>query len=581
LNYIPGPWMESIQVSKGTSSVMQGYESITGQINVDYKKPENSEKFYANIFGNSNLRFEANLDGALKLNDKLSTMLFFHADDFRNKFDRNGDGFMDLPKVTNINAFNRWDYIKPGVMISRFGIKYLDETRNGGQMDFDKGNFTFDTTGISEGIKKYGIGVRTQRLEAFWKNGFFFANHPQSSLGLILSGINHLQNGFYGINQYSGHEQSLFANLVFTTSFRKETHKIGAGVSYLLDNFNEDYLQHQLSYGNQGMLPAAGLTDSIYRLTGDHPVNFDMNRTEWSAGGYFEYTFNYKDKLTIIAGLRGDYDNFWGFFVTPRLHLKYDFNGTTTLRGSVGRGYRTANVLAENSNLFVSQRKFVFSEELNQENAWNFGLNFTKEFKLFRHKATLELDAYRTAFGNEVVADVDSLPGAVFFYNLHGRSFANSLQAQFIFEPVHNFSITAAFRYNDVRQTIGGKLVEKPMVSSYKGLLTLSYATRGDSWKFDLTGQLNGPMRLPNSSKLPSDLQQPSHSKPWINLLAQVTKKFKFVEVYVGGENLANFTQPDPIVDPAHPYYTYFDGSMVWGPLVGITAYAGVRLTIK
>ena len=205
LNYIPGPWMESIQVSKGAASVVNGYESITGQINVEYKKPEHSEKLYVNLFGNSNLRFEANANGSVKLNNKLSTMLFVHVDDQRYKFDRNHDGFMDIPLLTTYNIFNRWDYINPGKWVSKFGIKYLDENRRGGQMDFDKSTWNTDTTGITNDTKKYGMGIRTKRLEAFWKNGIFIPNHPTSSFGLIVSGVNHEQNAFDGINQYSGH----------------------------------------------------------------------------------------------------------------------------------------------------------------------------------------------------------------------------------------------------------------------------------------------------------------------------------------------------------------------------------------
>ncbi|MGA3015405.1 MAG: TonB-dependent receptor, partial [Bacteroidales bacterium] len=373
LNYIPGSWMESIQISKGTASVVNGYESTTGQINVEYKKPENTEKFYVNLYGNSNLRFESNIDGSIKLNDKLSTMLLIHVDEFQNKIDKNQDGFLDLPKLQSYNFFNRWDYINPGVMVSKLGIKYLDETRDGGQMDFSKSSKNFDTTGISDGTKKYGFEIHTRRLEGFWKNGFFLRNHPEASIGLILSGVNHEQTGFYGLDQYTGHERSLYANLIFNTSLKKNTHKIAAGFSYLLDNFNENFTQDSLTYLYQ--INHGTSSRDLYTLVGSKNINFNMNRTEFVPGAFFEYTLNLKDKFTMIAGLRGDYDNLWGFFITPRLHLRYKFNESTFLRGSVGIGYRTANILAENSALFISQRSFVFTEPMKQEKAVNFGLN--------------------------------------------------------------------------------------------------------------------------------------------------------------------------------------------------------------
>jgi hypothetical protein len=579
LNYIPGSWMESIQISKGTASVVNGYESTTGQINVEYKKPENTEKFYINLYGNSNLRFETNIDGSIKLNDKLSTMLMAHIDEFGNKIDQNHDGFMDLPKLQTYNIFNRWDYINPGKMVSKLGIKYLDETREGGQMDFNKGTMNFDTTGISNDTKKYGFEIHTKRIEGFWKNGFFIKNHPEASIGLILSGVNHEQTGFYGLDQYNGHERSLYANLIFNTSLKKNTHKIAAGFSYLLDDFRENYIQDSPTYLYQ--VNHGSTNRDLYTLVGSKNINFLMNRTEFVPGAFFEYTLNLKDKFTAILGLRGDYDNLWGFFVTPRLHLRYKFNESTFIRGSIGLGYRTANVLAENSALFISQRSFVFTEPLKQEKAVNFGLNFTKDFKLFHNKATFDIDAYRTSFLNQVVVNTDSLPTAAFFSNLHGKSYANSIQAQLISEPVKRLSMTIAFRVNDVKQTEDGVLREKPLVNLYKGLVTLSYATKFQKWMFDLTGQLNGPARIPDTQKMPVDLQQPGHSTAYFQLLGQVTKKFKYIDVYIGGENLTNFTQDNRIAEFMKPYHTYFDGSMVWGPVVGMTVYAGIRLLIK
>ncbi|MDP4280852.1 MAG: TonB-dependent receptor [Bacteroidota bacterium] len=579
LNYIPGSWMESIQISKGTASVVNGYESTTGQINVEYKKPENDEKLYINVFGNSNARLEGNADASLKLNDKLSTMILLHGDYFNSKFDKNKDGFMDLPRLKSINLFNRWDYINPGKMVSKFGIKILDEDRSGGQMSFDPEHQESDTTGISTGNKPYGFGIHTRRMEGFWKNGFFIPNHPETSIGLIISAINHEQHGFYGINQYSGHEQTLYANLILTTSFLNNKHKISAGMSYMLDSYHEHYLQNQLQYDYQVF---GGNSDtSLFILYKDNKKDFVMNRTEWVPGAFFEYTLNLWNKVTVIAGLRGDYDNLWGFFMTPRMHVHYKINETTSFRASAGMGYRTANILAENSSWFLSQRTFVISDDLKQEKAWNYGINFTKEFKAFQNKATLEMDVYQTRFLNQVVVDADSLAGSLLFYNLNGKSFATSYQVQVIMEPVKRFNVTLAFRINDVKMDIGGELREKPFVNLYKGLITLSYATKFERWKFDLTSQFNGPSRLPDSKKMPSEFQQPAHSPFYIQLLGQVTRKYKYFELYIGGENLTNYTQDARIIESQYPYHTHFDASMIWGPVTGVDIYAGVRFILK
>ncbi|MDP1623609.1 MAG: TonB-dependent receptor [Bacteroidales bacterium] len=589
LNYIPGSWMESIQIAKGTSSVVQGYESVTGQINVEYKKPETSDKFFLNFFGNSNLRFEANADGAIKINERLSTSLLVHAATFQQKFDRNivgadgeSDGFMDMPKITTVTAMNRWDYIIPHKWISRFGIKYLSDDRNGGQMEFDKNSWNTDTTGITNDSKKYGIGVKTNRLEAFWKNGTFLDPGDRSSIGLILSGINHQQDGFYGINQYHGHEQNFNASLVFTTSFNENKHRISAGASYFLDDYSENYIQTRLKYRYQTLSPDSTPTNAdLFTLIGDSVFTYLADRSEWDAGAFFEYTLDIHEKFALIAGVRGDYNSRFGYFFTPRLHLRGNPSKTTTIRASIGKGYRSPNLMAENSAVFVSQRMLVFAPDLGNEEAWNYGLNFNWTFFIADEKAELSLDFYRTSFIKQIIADQDSMPTALFFYNLNGQSFANSAQVQFTFSPVKRFTILTALRYNDVKVTEGGMLQQKAMVNQYKGVVSLGYATKFEKWKFDLTGQLNGPARLPDTRKMPLMLQRPGWSPVWFNLLGQITRKFKNFDVYIGGENLTNFRQSDPISEYWKPYHTHFDASMAWGPIVGITMYAGVRLTIK
>ena len=582
LNFIPGSWMESIQIAKGTSSVAQGYESITGQINVEYKKPESSPRFFLNLFGNSNLRFEGNADAAFKLTDRLSTSLLVHGADFRHRFDRNDDGFMDLPKLTTLSAMNRWDYLINGKWVSRFGVKYLYEDRKGGQMDFDPDAQSFDTAGITDGSKKYGLAIKTERLELFWKNGIFLGPEGASSLGLILSGINHLQNGYYGINKYDAHEQNLNANLVFNTGFHEHRHRIAAGISYMIDNYYERFDQTRLIYRYQ-LLPqdSTPTGDDLYTLAGDSLVRYNFDRLEWAAGLFGEYTFEIHEKFALIAGVRADYNNRYGFLFTPRIHIRGNITPRLTIRASAGKGYRSASLLAENTAVFVSQRALCFADDLPIEEAWNYGMNLHWTFNLFKRNAEITFDAYRTDFVSQIVADQDSLPTAVFFYALDGKSYANSFQLQFNFSPVERFTVMTAFRYNDVHVTEGGEVRQKAMVPLYKGLLSLSYATRHDKWKFDLTGQLNGPARIPDTDKMPPALQRGTSSPVWVNILAQITKKFRWFDVYLGGENLANFRQTDPIVEYDRPWHTHFDGSMVWGPVTGITVYAGVRITIK
>ena len=617
LNYIPGSWLESIQISKGTSSVINGYESITGQINVEYKKPSNSEKFFVNAYGNDKTRMELNFDGAFKINDKLSTMIFLHGSEFDktiNKIntttinavdpsnmslltDNNGnlihitkpDNFLDIPKFKTINIFNRWDYIVPQKFVSRFGIKYLEEQRNGGTTDYDKNTFVLDTAKINKGTLPYGFGMNTKRAEAFWKNGIMFKNKPWKSLGVILSAVHHQQDGFFGVNNYHGTEQSFYSNIIYQSIIGNTDNKFSTGFSYLNDDYVEGYSQIQFKYIYQ-TLPQGSVISmhdvvTLSPLTNLNPVIYNFNRSESVKGAFYEYTYTNTDKFALILGVRGDYSNLHGLFFTPRTNLKWSINETTTLRGSAGLGYRSANVISENMSLLASQRIIDIESPLAQEKATNYGINFNKEFKLFKRKADFDMDVYRTDFINQVVVDIDEDPAVAHIYNLKdkgGKSYSNSIQSQLNFEPLKKLNVTLAFRINDAKQTTEGILQERALLSKYKGLITLSYATKR-KWKFDLTSQLNGPARIADQSKMPGIVRRDyQYSKPYTLVNAQITKELKYnIDVYLGVENLFDFKQTDPITEPFLPYHTHFDTTMNWGPITGRTIYGGLRFTIE
>ena len=622
LNYIPGSWMESIQISKGTSSVINGYESITGQINVEYKKPSTSENLFVNIFGNGNERLEANLNASYKITDKLSTMILLHADEFSKKINRinsttinsvtdslkpvldnNGklitlkipENFMDIPMLKTINVFNRWDYINPNKFVSRFGIKYLGEARKGGTMDFDGNSFKTnyylngvpDTSKINDKTMPYGFGLDTRRAEVFWKNGIMFPETPWKSLGLIVSAVYHEQTGFFGINDYNGSEKSFYANLIYQSVIGDDKHKFTTGLSYLFDDFTEDYNQFRLKYRYQTlpysqtpvMYDVVTLSDSTILS----PYRYNWNRTESVPGAFFEYTWN-NDNITLIAGIRTDYHNKYGLFFTPRANLKYQINEKTILRASAGLGYRTSNFISENISILASQRIIVVKEDLEQEKAVNYGINFMKEFRLFARKAELNVDLYRTDFINQVIVDIDSDPAVAYFYNLQkgGRSFSNSAQVQLTFEPLERFSVLMAYRLNDAHQTVDGTLQPRLLLNKYKGLLTMTYATKYDKWKVDFTTQFNGSARISPQENMPLIVKRDYSSSPgYVIINTQVTRKFlSNLDVYLGCENLLDFTQDDPITEPFIPYHTHFDTTMIWGPVTGRTIYAGVRFSI-
>jgi len=538
LGYIPGPWMESIQISKGTSSVVNGYEAITGQINVEYKKPFADEKFHFNLYGNSELRSEANLNASYKFPDSLSTMVLLHGENQNTQIDGNADGFLDVPRVRQVNFINRWYKEHRNGGDFQIGVKLLEEDRKSGQVD------AFDLP--DENL--YGISVRTSRYELFAKNGYLL-DRPGTSIGMQLSGWYHKQDASYGRTAYSGTQYNGYFNFIYQGNFGTDLHTFKAGASLLADSYNEKLDMASTSFAE--MVP----------------------------GVFYEYNFNLRHKLNIMAGLRADYSSEYGIFLTPRVHAKWEIIHGLTWRASAGKGYRTPMPLAENNFMLASSRKMVIPDRLKQEEAINVGTSLNALIPLGERDVSLTVDFYRTNFLEQVVRDVDSSTDKVVFSDLEGTSFSNAFQAELMYEIFKGFTINAAYRTNVVKQTIGGQLREVPLTSRYKGLLSMSYATRMKKWQFDLTSQFNGGGRMPDP-----DVLNPLWSaefKPFTIVNAQVTKNFKRWSFYAGAENLLNFMMDNPVVGAADPWGKDFDGTMIWGPVHGRKIYAGLRFTIN
>lgn len=539
LAYVPGSWMESIQVSKGTSSVINGFESISGQINVEYKKPDKSERFFLNLFQDHMGRSEMNFNTRYQINKKLGTMLLGHISHNGSSHDANHDGFLDEPKSTQFNVFNRWDYHSYKKEF-QFGIKALKEMRDGGQSSFNA-SLPRDTS------NGYGVQINTERAEAFLKTGFIFNRHL-TSLGIQQQFVYHHLNSFFGLNDYEAGQYSYYANALFQSYIVNSNHTYTAGASFIYDKFDEQ------------------LNDSTF------------GRTETVPGIFYQYTYSDGKKLNLIAGIRADYHSIYGLFFTPRLHLRYNFSESLVVRLSAGKGSRSANVLAENTSLLASSRKISYLNSPKMEEAWNYGINMSKSFDLNNRELSLNIDVYRTDFTNQVIVDRDSESDKILIYNLDGKSFSNSVQLEANYELLKGFDVTAAVRYSDVHMTFLNELLEKPLTNKYKGLLNLSYVTNLKKWQFDFTSQFIGPSRLPASV---SDASTNKESPAYTILNAQVTKYFKKWNLYLGGENLTNFKQHHPIIAADAPFSEAFDSSVIWGPISGIKVYAGLRYSIE
>jgi len=546
LEYIPGSWMESIQISKGTASVTNGYESITGQINVEYKKPTNGEKFFINLFANHFGKVEGNVNSSIQVNENWSTALFAHVEDMSQRHDNNNDGFMDQPLIRQVNLFNRWKYNSFKSLMGQIGIKFLDEERIGGQMFYDPSKEIDPENG-------YGIKINTRRYEIYTKTGYIFQNFSETSLGFLNSLTWHDQKSEIGLHKYTGKELNFNSNLILQSVFGSCNHKYSTGASLLYDDYKEN------------------LNDSSF------------NRKEIVPGTFFQYTYSNGDNLTLITGIRADFHNIYGTFYTPRIHVKYDLNESTILRASAGKGYRTANIIAENSSILASSRTMIIQNDPKQEEAWNYGANLSKFFNVNNRELAINIDFYRTDFVNQIVIDRDQDVYSVFIYNLDGKSYSNSFQIEAIYELIPRLDVIAAFRYNDVMITTNNTLQIKPLLNRYKGILNLSYSTANEKkkWQFDFTAQFNGDARIPDTEGYPAEYRRGISAPAYTILHAQVSKFFNNFEIYFGGENLTGFTQDDPIIAADDPFGKYFDSSLIWGPIVGRKFYAGLRFKIK
>lgn len=551
LNFIPGRWIESIQLTKGGSTVTNGYESITGQINTELLKNAKEQETSLNIFADFNGRAEANITSVSPINEKWSQTFLLHGNGTFGDTDMNNDTFLDRPKGTQINAAYLLNYndLETSGFGSHFGINFIRDERTAGQIGFDK-NLAQDKQDI------YGVGIDISRFQVWNKTGYVFKGKPYQSLGWMNQYVYHQQDSFFGLRNYSGKQHTYYSNLIFESIIGNTNHKYKAGASFLYDGYEETYL-----------------TD-------------DMKRNEIVPGIFAEYTLTGL-KYTLVAGARADFHNLAGTQFTPRVNFKYDFTPQTILRLSAGRGFRTANVFAENQQYFASNRNIQILQNggniygLKPEIAWNYGASLQQEFKLFGRKSSIVADFFRMDFQDQVLVDLDRSPQQLTFYNLEGRSFANSFQTQWDFTPFKNFDVRLAYKYYDVQADYMDGRREIPFMAKHRGFVNLAYSTNkndnGSFWSFDTTLNWVGKQRLPDTSDNPAEFQLPAYSDSYAVLNAQISRNFnKKIRAYLGGENLTSYYQKNAIVDFKNPFGNYFDGGMVYAPIMKANFYVGL-----
>lgn len=543
MGFVPGTWIESIQIIKGPGSVANGYESMVGQINLEYFKPDQAEKLFVNMYGNMGGRVEANVQSGYVFNEKVGMNINAHASGIFRENDSNKDGFLDIPRSQQYNLFNRWKFTGKNI-VGQIVLHGLYDDKIGGQVGF-KPEQGITATGA------YGIRITNRLANIHTKTGYVLPSVDDMSIAFISNWRYHDQHSYFGFKSYDGVQKSINTNLIILKGWKEDKHELKGGVSFNYDNYNEAY--NDSSFAREEIIP----------------------------GAYMEYTFRVKEKFSAVGGFRTDYNSKYGWFLTPRLHLKYNPTDKTVLRLTGGRGYRTANVFTESSSLMASSRTVNILENLQAEVSWNYGFSASQQFKVLGRPASVYVSFYRTDFENQVIIDLDADAQIANVYNLKGASYSNSLQAEISYEPVKRFEIKAAYKWNDVWMHTDGVQQRKILVKKHKILTTFSYATNFNKWQFDLSIHVHGPARLPSTASNPVEYQL-STASPWHSTMnMQITKRFKWFDIYVGAENLTNFRQKNAIIAADDPYGSNFDASLVWGSTMGINPYLGFRYKLK
>lgn len=543
LDHIPGPFMESISISKGAATVTNGYESMTGQINIEYRKPMSSEPLFVNLYGNSLGRSELNVTAAQVLSSELATMTMVHGRLFQGSVDQNSDGFLDMPQFSQVNALHRWWYNDDDIEVQVLGRAVVDDYA-GGQQGVSLAN-------ARSSLSRYDIRTDIERYEGFVKIGLLgvIESVEGSSAALIVNGASHSMGSFFGLRSYEGSQRTLNARAVLALPFSDEISVIG-GFSWLADRTNE----------------AA--------------VGIGYQRSESVPGFFAEATVKPMSSVSLIGGLRADRHNLYGTYVVPRLHLRWTMADMTTLRASAGRGWRVPTILAENLSTLITSMPPVATEAQRPEISWNYGVSLTHGLEIFGRPITLDAEVYHTEFQNQLLADFDLQPGRVVFRNTMFtgiRSYATSIMLQAFIAILPRLDVNVAYRWVDNQAAFGESLQQRPMFSRERLLITASFAAEGDQWQFDVTFSHNGGGRLPSTAHMPQNLRRGESFPGFSRLNGQVQRRFNAFDLYLGIENATNFFQQDPVLGADAPFGPHFDASMAWGPTDARMVYAGIR----
>jgi len=535
LHSIPGTWVESIQITKGTGNVVNGYESMAGLVNLELKKPYEMERFLFNAYGNAYGRSELNINSSHNLGEKWKMSLMAHAAGVFIENDYNDDGFLDMPTGTDFSFFNRWDY-RGKKMEAKFGAHLYADNHSGGQ---------FNEATI---LPLYKVDKTTKNIDLFAKTGFFFKK-VNRSLGFVYNYKLHQLQSQFGPRDFSGNEKRGYLNVIYDDCIGSKDHAIRTGASFVYSDITQN-------------------------------LDISLSMTQYVPGAFFEYTFS-SARMNFILGSRYDYHNLYGSQFSPRTHMKFILSEYTDLRLTAGKAWRVPNMIIDNISLLANSKTWVYPENIIPEISWNAGFSIVQRFNLFKRKSSITIDYYHTKFENQLIADRDENPDLIVFKNLSNSSYSNAIQAELAISPFKSFDIRFAYKLLDVQAIYNEQFQQQVMLPKHRGFVNFAYTTRNKRWEFDLTPAVFGSARLPEYLDANGEIVAQSTSPSYLRLNGQITYKFKQFDVYLGGENITNYRQANPIIDAQNPFGSTFDATRTWGPIVGANIYLGIRIELE
>lgn len=493
---IPGSWVESIQILKGNSSVSNGFEGMSGQINTQLKGLDHAKSIQEiNSYVNSLGRYELNGINQIVHTDKLKSAILWNHSSWANKIDQNNDGFYEMPGSNQQNLLLRTKFSPSNKIHNQINLSYNRSEKNGGS-----------------DLYKFNLNLNEQNYGLFGKSGIVL-NDPGKSIGLQYSYNEYAFNGKIGNKSIDSKSEELYLNLMHQSYINNTNHGIKMGVSYLKEKLNDEVVYDDVD-------------SSYYRFSRS------------IIGAFIEYTGTLSDKDQLTVGLRTDaYGN--DFYLLPRLNYKHSFNNNLVYRLGAGRAIKSNYFLAENYGSMINNRRvYGLGNLIDPEDSYSLFNSVWYKFKIGYREASLLVEHHYQDFNNRYLAHYQDNALVI---KQHKKATNQSFLVQFNYEVFPGFDLKVAYKYNEQKaEDLGFNQNNLWLLPKNRSFINMSYETR-DNWIFNATLNRIGRQFLPPVNL--SDIPVNNEITAFYKLGAQISKTHKRWRAYLGVENALNVRQ--------------------------------------